>query len=76
MEALIIVIRKDPKVGDKINDTLRLPCKYQSKIGYHTFIQNNIFKELVNIMGTTITDLDIESKMKSSRKRHLEKRLF
>ena len=54
----------------------RLPYKYQSKIGYDALIQNVILKELINIMGTTITDLDIELKMKSSRMKYLESRLF
>ena len=65
------VIRKDPKVRNKINDMLdrynRLPYNYQSKIGYDTLNQNFILKELINIMGTTITDLDIELEMKISR---------
>ena len=42
----------------------RLPYNYQSKIGYDTLIQDVILKELINIMGTTITDIDIELKMK------------
>ena len=58
------VNRNDPKVRIKINDMLdrcnRLPYNYQSKIGYDSLIQNVILKELRNIMGTTITDLDIE----------------
>ena len=52
----------------------RLPYNYQSKIGYDTLIQNVILKELINIMGGTITDLDIEMKMKLSRIKHLESR--
>ena len=71
MEDFINVIRKDPKVRIKINDSLdrynRLPYKYQSKIGYDTLIQNVILEELINIMGGTITDLDIDLKMKISR---------
>ena len=62
----INVIKKDPKVRIKINDMLnrynKLPLKYQSKRGYDTLIQKVILKELVNILGTTITDLDIEKK--------------
>ena len=76
MQAFINVITKDPKVRIKINDMLdrynRLPPKYQSKIGYDTLIQNVILKEFKNIMGTTITDLDIELKMKISRINYLE----
>ena len=52
----------------------RLPYNYQSTIGYDTLIQNVILKELTNIMGTTITNLDIELKMKISRMKYLEKK--
>ena len=45
----------------------RLPLKYQSKIEYDSLIQNVIHKELMNIMGSTITDLDIQLEMKISR---------
>ena len=78
MDDSINVIKKDPQVRvvSKINDMLdrynRLPYNYQSKIGYDTLIQNVIPKELINIMGTTITDLDIELKMKISRIKCLE----
>ena len=71
MNDFINVIKKDPKVRVKINDMLhrynKLPLNYQSKIGYDALFQNVILKELINIMGTTITDLDIELKMKISR---------
>ena len=63
MDAFVNVIRKDQKVRVRINDMLdrynRLPYNYQSKIGYDTLIQKVILEELVNIMGETITDLDI-----------------
>ena len=55
---------------------MRLPCECQPKIGYDTLIQNIILKELIIIMGTRITDLDIELKMKNSRIKYLESRLF
>ena len=64
------------RVGVKINDILdrynRLPDKYKSKIRYDTLIQNVVFKELINMMATTITDLDIELKRKISRLQYLE----
>ena len=76
MEVFINVIRKDPKVRIKLNDMLdryiKLPYNYQSKIGYDTLIQNVILKELIILMGTTLPDLDIELKMKSSRLKYLE----
>ena len=76
MEDFINVTRKDPRTRIKIFDTLdrynRLPYKYQSKLGYDTLIQNVILKELINLMGMTKTDLDIEIKMKISRVEYLE----
>ena len=76
MDAFKIVIKKGPQIRIKTNDMLdrynRLPYEYQSKIGYHSLIQNVIPKELINIMGTTITDMDIEIKMKISRIERLE----
>ena len=50
----------------------RLSYNYQSKIGYDSLIQNVILKELINIMGTAIRDLDIQLKMKNSRIEYLE----
>ena len=71
MDAFINLNKKDPKVQYKINDMInkynRLPYNYQSKIGYDALIQNVVPKELIIIMGTTLTDLDIELKMKISR---------
>ena len=76
MEAFVNVIQKHPKVRLKSNDMLdnynRSPYNYQSKISYDNLIQSVILKELLNIMGTTITDLDIEFKMKNCRIKYLE----
>ena len=53
---------------------MRLTYNYQSIISYDILIQNVILKDMINIMGGTITDLDIELKMKISRNRYLESR--
>ena len=80
MDDFLNVIRKDPQVRVKTNDMLdrynRLSYNYQSKIGYDTMIQNVILTELINIMGTTITDIDLDSKMKISRIEYFENRLL
>ena len=79
MDAFINV-NKVSKVRNKINNIFdgynRLPPKYQSETGYDTLIRNVINKKLINILGTIITDLDIELKMKISRIDYLENRLF
>ena len=55
---------------------ITLPYKFQSKIGYDTFIQNEILKEMIILMGATKTDLDIELKMKINRIKYLESKLL
>ena len=66
MDDFINVNKKDPQIRIKMNNMLdryiKLPYNYKSKIGYDTLIQNVIFKELIKIMRTIITDLDIEFK--------------
>ena len=71
MEAFVKVIKKDPRVQNNINIMLdrymSLPYDFQSRIGYNSLIQNVILKELINILATMITDLDIELKMLSNK---------
>ena len=78
MDAFIIVIKKDTQVRIKINDILdrynSLPYNYHSKIGYDSLIHNVILREMINIMSSTITDLDIELNLKISRIKYLESR--
>ena len=80
MEGFINVIKKDPQVRNKINFALArynvLPCNYRLKIGCDSLIQIIILKDLIKIMGTTITNLDIGLKMKISRVNYLESILF
>ena len=76
MDDIKDVNKKDPQKRIKINVMLdrynRLPYKFQSRLGYDSLIQNVILKELIYIMGITITDLDIELKLKISRLNYLE----
>ena len=59
-------------MNDMLDRYKNLPYNYQSKIGHDTLIQNVIPKELIEIMCSTITDLDIELKLKISRIKYLE----
>ena len=80
MDAFINVIKRHPKLQIKVKDMLdkynRLPYKYHSKIGYDSLTQNIILKEIINLMATTIIDIDIELKMKISRIKYLQSRLL
>ena len=55
-----------------LNKYNRLPYNFQSKVGYDTSIQNVPLKKSINIMATTITDIDKKIKMKISRIKYLE----
>ena len=65
-------IQKRIKINVIIDRYTRLPYKFQSRIGYDSLIQNVILTELIKIMDKTITDLDIELKLKNSRTNYLE----
>ena len=75
MDDFINVTKRDPQVQVNLKDILdkyiKLSLNYQSKIGYDTLIQNVILKELINLMGATRVDMDIEFKMKISRIKYL-----
>ena len=80
MDDFLNVLKRDPQVQSKIREFLdkynRLPYIYQSKIGYESFIQNVTLKEMINLMATTIVDINIEMKMQVSRIKYLESRLL
>ena len=80
MDDFINVNKRDSKVEMKIkvmlDKCIELPIIYQLKIGYDTLIQNVILKEIINLMDTTLVDIDIELKKKNSRIKYLESRLL
>ena len=76
MDAFINVFKKNSKVRIKIYDMLdrysTLPYNFKLKIGCDSLLQNVILRELINMLGTVITDLVIELKMKNNRIQYLE----
>ena len=54
----------------------RLSYNYLSMLGYHTLIQNVILTKRINLMSATIVGIDIELKMKISRRKYLESRIL
>ena len=76
MDAFLNVIKKDHFVCIKINNMLdrynRLTYDRKIEIAYDNLIQNIILKELIIIMSTIVSDLDMELKMKVSRVEYLE----
>ena len=80
MEAFINVFKKDHFVCININNVLdryiRLTYDHKIEIVYDNLIQSIILKEVIDIMSTIISDLDIELKMKISRIKYLESIFF
>ena len=78
MDSFINVIKKDPEVRINKYDMLdrfnTLPHNFKLKIGCDSLLQNVITRELINMLGTLIKNLDIELKMKISRIKCLEKK--
>ena len=60
------------KIKNIIDRYNRLTYDRKIEIVYDNLIQNNILKELINIMSIMISDLDMELKMKISRMKYLE----
>ena len=54
----------------------KLSYNYLWKIGYDALIQNVIPKEIINLIGIIIVDIDKELKKKISRKKCLEIRFY
>ena len=70
---------KDPQVQlkkDMLDRCNREPYSYQPKKVYDTLIQIVILKKTKIVMGITTVDIDIELKMKISRRKNLESRLI
>ena len=80
MDDFINVTKRDPQVQIKIKGVLdrfnRLLYNYQSKIGNNTLFQSVNLKEIMNSKGNIFVDIDIGIKMKISRIKYLESRLF
>ena len=60
------------KTNNMLDRYMSLSYEYPSRIGYDALIQSVILKEVINIMSTTITDLDRELKIKTGRIEYLE----
>ena len=79
MAEFIEVIKKDANVQ---NDILQTIDKYnkesfstRSQIGQNALIQSKVFKQAINIMGETISDMDMEIEQKDNKIRFLEDKI-
>ena len=79
MADFIEIIQKDTKIQ---NDILNIVDKYnnqsyatKSELGRNAIIQSNVYKEAINIMGDTISDMDVEIEQKDNKISFLENKI-
>ena len=64
MSEYIEVIKKDLNMQNEISQTIdkynKESFSTRSQIGQNALIQSKVFNQAINIMGATISDMDIE----------------
>jgi len=79
MSDFIEIIKKDTKVQNDISQTIEKYNKEsfstRSQIGQNALIQSKIFKQAIEIMGDTISDMDIELEQKDNKISFLENKI-
>ena len=71
MAKFMEIIKKDPDIQKEISQTIE---KYntesfstRSQKGQNALIQSKVFKQAINIVGETISDMDIEKEQKDNK---------
>ena len=76
MAEFIEIIKKDPNIKNEISQTMdqynRESISTRSQIGPKASIQSKVCKQARNIMGETLSDLDIELEQKDNKILFLE----
>ena len=79
MSDFIEINKKDTKIQDDISQTIEKYNKKsyatQSKIGKNSLIQSKVFKQAIEIMDDTISDMDIEIEQKDNKISFLENKI-
>ena len=70
---------KDPNMQNEISQTIdrynKESFSTRSQIGQKALIQSKVFKQAINIIGETISDMDIEIEQKDNKVQFLEDKL-
>ena len=79
MAEFIEIIKKDSKVQNEISQTIdkynKESFSTRSQTGQNPLIQSKVFKQAINIMGETISDMDIEIEQKDNKIQFLEDKI-
>ena len=70
---------EDPNIQNKLSQTIdkynKESFSTRSQIGQSALIQSKIFKQAINIMGETISDMDIEIEQKDNKIQFLKDKI-
>ena len=79
MGEFIESVKKDVNIQNEISKTIDKYTKEsfstRSQIGQNASIQSKIFKQAINIMGETISDMDVEIEQKDNKIQFLEDKI-
>ena len=79
MAEFIEIIEKDPNIQNEISQTIdkhnKESISKRSQRGQKALIQSKVFKQAINIMGETISDMDIELEQKDNKTQFLEDKI-
>ena len=71
MSEFIEIIKKDVNIQKEISQTIdkynKESFSTRSQIGQNAIIQKKVFKQALNIIGETISDMDIELEQKDNK---------
>ena len=79
MSEFIKIIKKDLNMQNDISQTIEKYNKEsfstRSQIGQNASIQSKVFKQATDIMGETISDMDMEIEQKDNKTQFLEEKI-
>ena len=79
MGEFIEIIKQDVNIQKEISQTIdkynKESFSTRSQIGQNSLIQSKVFKQAINIMGETISDIDVETEQKDTKIQFLEDKI-
>ena len=73
------IIQKDANIQNEISQTIdkynKESFSTRSQIGQNALIQSKVIKQAINIMGETISDMDMEIEQKDNKIQFLEDKI-
>ena len=79
MTEFIEIIEKDANIQNEFPQTIdkynKESFSTRSQIGQNALIQSKVFKQAINILGETISDMDVEIEEKDEKIQFLEDKI-